>query len=95
MNGATAEPPPITIKTPNRSKTKITGSSQNFFRSLMKLNRSVKKSICLFFVLYYLIDSRSKFGTSFRLIKCKLFFPVVGFLPVELFGFSEDEIIDH
>jgi hypothetical protein len=45
MNGATAEPPPITISTPIKRSTKITGASHHFLRSFIKANRSVRNSI--------------------------------------------------
>jgi len=45
MNGATAEPPPITIRTPIRIKRRIIGVNHHFFRSFMNLNRSLRKSI--------------------------------------------------
>ena len=50
MNGATAEPPPMTISTPISNRTMITGASHHFLRSFMKENKSFKKSItCLLF----------------------------------------------
>ena len=45
MNGAIAEPPPMTIKTPISSNTRITGTRKNFLRSFRKLNKSFKNSI--------------------------------------------------
>ena len=45
MNGATDDPPPITIKKPSINRKKMTGTSQNFFRSRTKLNRSLTISI--------------------------------------------------
>ncbi|GLU53175.1 hypothetical protein Dfri01_26360 [Dyadobacter frigoris] len=45
MNGATAEPPPITINTPINNNTMITGASHHFLRSFINENKSVKKSI--------------------------------------------------
>ncbi len=44
MNGATDEPPPITIKTPSNNKTIIIGINQYFFRSEKKSQRSFNKS---------------------------------------------------
>jgi hypothetical protein len=53
MNGAMALPPPNTIKMPNNSKTIITGANQNFLRSFIKSQRSLKMSIIIpfFFIL--------------------------------------------
>lgn len=45
MNGAIAEPPPITMSTPINNNTTITGKSHHFLRSFKKLKRSDKKSI--------------------------------------------------
>tara|TARA_B100001057_G_scaffold496576_2_gene598410 strand:+ start:147 stop:296 length:150 start_codon:yes stop_codon:yes gene_type:complete len=45
MNGAAADPPPITIRIPNKSKTKSMGIIQNFFLSLIKFQKSDKKFI--------------------------------------------------
>ena len=47
MNGATAEPSVKTIKVPKRMRTVMTGSNQNFLRSLRKVQNSVRKSIIL------------------------------------------------
>jgi hypothetical protein len=47
MNGAKAEPPPITIKTPINNNTIITGVNHHFFLSLRKFHISLKKSIAI------------------------------------------------
>jgi len=44
MNGATAELPPITIKTPINRSTKTIGISHHFLRSLRKFHKSTRKS---------------------------------------------------
>jgi hypothetical protein len=45
MKGAMAEPLVNTMRIPKNSKVRIMGSSQYFFRVLMKPHRSFKKSI--------------------------------------------------
>lgn len=45
MNGAMADPPPNTIRRPKSRITMIIGTSQYFFRSLIKLHMSLKKLI--------------------------------------------------
>jgi hypothetical protein len=45
MKGEIEELPPITIKTPNKSNTDITGINQNFFLSIKNLHKSFKNSI--------------------------------------------------
>jgi hypothetical protein len=47
MKGAIALPVERTIKTPKRSSVKITGTSQYFFLTFKKPQRSLKKSISL------------------------------------------------
>jgi len=45
MKGAMAEPPPNTMRRPKSRITMIMGTSQYFFRSLIKFHRSLKKLI--------------------------------------------------
>jgi hypothetical protein len=45
MNGATADPPPMTMMTPINSRRIIIGANHHFFRSLKKENKSFRKSI--------------------------------------------------
>lgn len=45
MNGAIAEPPPITINTPNKSKIMMIGANQNFLRCFKNFQMSFKKSM--------------------------------------------------
>ena len=45
MKGATADPPPITIKTPINNNIIMTGASQNFFLTFKNAHKSFKKSI--------------------------------------------------
>jgi hypothetical protein len=45
MNGATAEPPPITMITPMSNNKIIMGASHHFLRSFKNENKSFKKSI--------------------------------------------------
>lgn len=50
MNGAIAEPPPITNITPIKSSTTTTGTKKTFLRSLKKLNISLKNSIIIILI---------------------------------------------
>ncbi len=45
MNGASADPPPITNNTASSNKIIVTGASQNFFLFIRKLKISFKESI--------------------------------------------------
>ena len=45
MNGAIAEPPPITIRIPKSVKIIIMGASQNFSRCIINAHKSYKKTI--------------------------------------------------
>ncbi len=45
MKGAIALPSAKTIKAPNNKRTKIIGANQNFFRTLIKSQRSLINSI--------------------------------------------------
>jgi hypothetical protein len=45
MKGAIAEPPVSTIKTPNRRRINIVGSSQYFLRFFKNENKSFKNSM--------------------------------------------------
>jgi hypothetical protein len=45
MKGAMADPLPRTIKTPSKSRHKMIGKSQNFFRAFRNPQRSRKNSM--------------------------------------------------
>jgi hypothetical protein len=45
MNGATAEPPPITNKMPMNMSSKITGVNHHFFRADINFRMSLRNSI--------------------------------------------------
>jgi hypothetical protein len=45
MNGASADPPPMTIRIPSNNRTIIMGANQNFFLAPRNLNKSLRKSI--------------------------------------------------
>src|ERR1700686_1799182 len=60
MNGAIADPAVRTISTPKASKITISGSSQNFFLSFRKPQRSLMNSIISFAFLvrfFYVLSS--------------------------------------
>jgi hypothetical protein len=108
MNGARADPPPITMRMPSSSSTMISGANQNFFRAFRNFQRSFKKSIYCELQIEYeytnAILTNLIFHNPFRvegsakaefLIQLKFLFPFIRcFLPGRLFLFCKHIIID-
>ena len=52
--------PPMTSNTPNRSKTTIIGTSQNFLRCFINCHKSLKNSIIYFLIVVVFLAFQDK-----------------------------------